>query len=338
MATIGAHYFRVCTRGAERAGVDRAALLAAAGLSPEEVDQPGWRGSVESMSLLVRAIAAALDDEHMGYTQQPIRRGSFAMMTELAMRAGTVLGALRKGIAFYHLLSDAIETRLDSRGDDVVLQVTFRDPAQDPDHYFLEFWMIVWHRFACWLAGGTVPLSVVEVNYPAPYAYLDEFRHLFPTRCRFDAAQCRLHFERAPLLSAIVPTEADRLQMVARAPLDFMTIPAGDHSANRRVQRLLTPRAGAAFLPIGLADIATKLGMHPVSLARQLRQEGTSLTRIVETIRRDRAIARLTHGGWTVEAIAADLGYAEPRSFTRAFRAWTGVSPLRYRRALSGTR
>jgi AraC-like DNA-binding protein len=68
-----------------------------------------------------------------------------------------------------------------------------------------------------------------------------------------------------------------------------------------------------------------------VLLARRLRAEGTSLSAIVENIRRDMAIARLTRRGATIDRIAADLGYAETRSFTRAFRQWVGESPLRYR-------
>jgi len=36
--------------------------------------------------------------------------------------------------------------------------------------------------------------------------------------------------------------------------------------------------------------------------------------------------------GTTVETTAALLGYAESRSFTRAFRQWTGCSPLQFRR------
>jgi AraC-like DNA-binding protein len=332
MPSIGAHYFRVCTGGAERAGLSRPALLRKAGLVPQEMLAAGWRGSVQSMSLLVREIWAATGDEHMGCTGVPIRPGALAMMTELAMHAPTVLAALQKGIAFYALLTDAVETRLDAEGDDMALSVAFRHPEHDPDHYFIEFWMITWHRFASWLAGGTIAITFAEFAYPRPDAYFEEFKYLFPTRHRFDQPACRLHFERAPLLGAIARTEADRQAMIARAPLDFMTIPSSDHSLSRRVRRLLAPSAGAPFVPAPLDQIAAEIGLHPAALARGLRQEGTSLTRITENIRRDLAIARLQRGGATVEAIAADLGYAESRSFTRAFHHWTGVSPLRFRK------
>ena len=35
-----------------------------------------------------------------------------------------------------------------------------------------------------------------------------------------------------------------------------------------------------------------------------------------------------------IVALAADLGYADPSAFYRAFVGWTGVSPSAYRRRL----
>lgn len=121
--------------------------------------------------------------------------------------------------------------------------------------------------------------------------------------------------------------------MIARAPLDFMTIPASDHSLARRVRRLLVPAAGAFFRPWPMSRVAAVLAMHPAGVARQLRREGTSLARVTENIRRDLASALLQRRDATIEDIAERLGYAEARSFTRAFRRWTGQSPLRFRRS-----
>lgn len=334
MATIGAHYFHVCTLSAERAGVDRDGLLRSAGIDPAAVDRPDWRGSVEAMSLLVRAIWTAMDDEHMGCTGKPVGTGALAMMSELAIHADTVLDGLTSGLAFYALLNTGIETGLTVAGNRVVLDVRLKRPEADTDHYFTEFWMMIWHRFACWLAGETIALELAEFDYPRPDAYFEEFKYLFPTRHRFGASGCRLHFDRKPLLGAIVRTEEERRAMVATAPLDFMTVPAADHSMARRVRMLLRPHAGDAFRPWALGRIAEALAVSPVSLSRALRAEGTSLTAIAENIRRDLAIGRLARRDATVEMIAAELGYAEPRSFTRAFRSWTGVSPLAYRRRM----
>ena len=334
MATIDAYYFRVCTGGAERQGLDRAALLAAGNVRIAEVETPGWRGTAESMSAIVRAVWNALDDEHMGCTGRPVRSGALAMMTELAMNGENVLAGLEKGIAFYRLLTDAVRTTLEVGEDEVLLTVDFAYPRYDPDHYFTEFWMITWHRFASWLSGESIGIRLAEFAYDRPVSYYHEFAYLFPAQLRFNQPVCRLHLEKGPLLNAIVRSESDRRAFVARLPFDFMAVPSRTNSMARKVRRLLSPRAGAPFVPMPLDSVAAALGASPLAVQRGLRAEGTSLRAIAEAIRRDLAIAHLQRGNATVEAIAADLGYAEPRSFTRAFRQWTGASPLRFRRAL----
>lgn len=332
MATIGAHYFKVCTLGAERAGLSRSDLLRSAGIAADGPESPDWRGSTESMSLLVRAIWTALDDEQMGFTARRMPVGALGMMTELAIGAPSILAALEKGIAFFALIDNGIETRIATVGEDVRISAAMREPALDPDHYFVEFWLIIWHRFACWLAGATIALRSADFDYPRPDGYLGEFNHLFPTRQRFDTASCCIHLDRTSLLGAVARSEAERREMIARAPLDFMTIPASDLSATRRVRRLLIPAAGAAFDPQPLGVIAATLGFSGAGLARALRREGTSLTRLCETVRCELASVRLTRSTETVEQIADALGFAETRSFTRAFRQWTGSSPLVFRR------
>jgi AraC-like DNA-binding protein len=65
------------------------------------------------------------------------------------------------------------------------------------------------------------------------------------------------------------------------------------------------------------------MGMNPSS-----NTTSTSCPR--ENVRRDAAMRRLSLTSQSVEAVAAALGYAEPRSFTRAFRRWTGMSPSEF--------
>ncbi len=69
----------------------------------------------------------------------------------------------KKGLAFYHLLTADIETRLDAQGSHVALSVVMKHPHLDPDNYFAEFWMIIWHRFASWLENRS-PSFVVTLH------------------------------------------------------------------------------------------------------------------------------------------------------------------------------
>ena len=81
-----------------------------------------------------------------------------------------------------------------------------------------------------------------------------------------------------------------------------------------------------------LDDIADRLHLSPRTLHRRLGEEGSSFRAIKDELRRDLALARLTKTSDPVGRIAADLGYADTSAFYRACVAWTGMSPMRYRR------
>lgn len=326
MATIDGYYFWVCTKGAERAGKRVSELVTGTGLNPADFAAPGWRGSAEAMALLVRNIWAALDDEFMGYTGKCVRRGSFAFACELALEGADVADGLTRAARFYNLLDAGIATQIAATKEGLEIEVRFDRPERDPDHYFSEFWLIIWHRLACWLAGETISLLSAEFDYPRPHAYFEEFKYLFPCRHRFDGEARRIVMDAHALHAPVRRTAGELEAMLAAAPLDIMTIPASDASVARQVRQYLTRGPD-----LTLDELAHETGLSPHKLRRLLRAEGTTLATIRENVRRDKAMRLLARGNATVEAIAETLGYAEARSFTRAFRQWTGRSPSAWR-------
>jgi AraC-like DNA-binding protein len=326
MPTIDRYYFHVCTDGARARGLDTGPLLAAAGIDPHELDHPGWRGDVGAMTRLVRGILDALNDEFMGFTPNPMPPGAFAFACELAMAGPTVASGLQRAMRFYNLASRDIQTCFVESGDSVSVEVRFAAPELDPTHYFSEFWLIIWHRLACWLAEETVPMLEARFDYPRPDRYFEEFKYLFPCSHVFDAPKRAIVMDAGALHAPVRRAIDDLRDMLREAPLAIMTIPASDHSLSRQVRLLLR-----ADVTRDARAVAAELGMTAGALRRRLRAEGASLTGIRENVRRDIATRELAGTGRSVEAIAAALGYEEARSFTRAFRAWTGMSPSRYR-------
>ena len=59
-----------------------------------------------------------------------------------------------------------------------------------------------------------------------------------------------------------------------------------------------------------------------------------SFRMLLEQVRRERAVGMLLDGHSRVRDIAQALDMTEP-AFSRAFKQWTGLSPLAYRRARS---
>ena len=77
--------------------------------------------------------------------------------------------------------------------------------------------------------------------------------------------------------------------------------------------------------------IAREVRMSPRTLQRRLEELGTSYQRLLDDVRRDTARRLLVDTDLDAGEVAFFLGFEELNSFTRAFHAWEGVTPSRWR-------
>jgi AraC-like DNA-binding protein len=77
--------------------------------------------------------------------------------------------------------------------------------------------------------------------------------------------------------------------------------------------------------------IAHSLNVSLRSLQRKLNNEDTNFKTLLETTRRELALHYIRETHRSLGEITYLLGFSEPSNFTRAFKRWTGVSPIEYR-------
>ena len=83
------------------------------------------------------------------------------------------------------------------------------------------------------------------------------------------------------------------------------------------------------------SEVAKALYMHPRSLQRQLRQEGTTFEAIKDEARRDRAHQYLSQTEISLRQITALLDYTEQSALGRSCRRWFHTTPRAVRAGLS---
>jgi AraC-like DNA-binding protein len=81
--------------------------------------------------------------------------------------------------------------------------------------------------------------------------------------------------------------------------------------------------------------VADKLGMHPKTLSRRLKAEGTSHQQLLDQLRYRLAERYLREPNLSIGEIAFLLGYSDTSSFNKAFKRWTGTAPQHYRQRVA---
>ncbi len=186
---------------------------------------------------------------------------------------------------------------------------------------------------ACWLVDSRLPLAGVELAYPAP-AHREAYRVLFAGPCRFDAPQTRLHLDARDLALPIRRDEASLRQMLQHAlPLTVRPY-RRDRRLVQRVRQLLAsePQTGRSA-----QVLAQRLNTSARSLHRQLKEEGANLQALKDEVRREQAQNALRRTQRPIKQIAQAAGFDNEKSFSRAFKSWTGASPSVFRRGSGGS-
>ena len=81
------------------------------------------------------------------------------------------------------------------------------------------------------------------------------------------------------------------------------------------------------------ADKAAKICGHDRrKLSRRLREEGTTLSKVIAHLRAGKAQQDLEQSDQRIAEIGESVGFMDPTVFSRAFKNWTGQSPQQYRR------
>lgn len=329
MATVDNHYVRAALSCAQRQGVSTAGLMSHIGCSSAELNKPKGRVHADQMTRLVQAIWSELGDEFMGCTQHACKPGAFAFMSRHAMHYDSLEAVLEQGIVFYNLFTDDIEMKLDRQPKTTSFEIKFNRPDFDPDHFYQEFWMVIWHRFSSWVTDKKIPLSQACFPYPKP-AHSHELKELFPCRHLFNSSVLKFSFSTEFLSLPPVRTQRELSGFLRHSPADMITIPGKEKSYRGMIRSLLLNQEGPVLQCPDLEQLAESFNMSSQTLRRRLQQEGSAYSTIKDEIRYDLAIEKLMVQKLSVSDVAHALGYAEPRSFSRAFKEWTGLTPSEY--------
>ena len=160
-------------------------------------------------------------------------------------------------------------------------------------------------------------------------ALADTLRELLGAPLVFGADETRIVFDRKelerPLLhaneTAAKGCEAQLDKLMARLNEPFVAV------VSRVIEGQLSDGAVLQH------HTARRLGLSTRSLQRKLREHGVTHRRLVEDIRRERALRVLADEKRTIDEVAAAAGYEDARSLHRAFNRWTGKSPRAHRRS-----
>jgi AraC-like DNA-binding protein len=251
-----------------------------------------------------------------------MRLSSHGFLGFAAMTASSVREALDLAVRFASTRTSAIGIALYVEGDTASVEI-----EEKTDLGSLREFAVLALLVGIWQLGraltGRLLDGAGDCAFPEP-DYVQRLPHR--ERLRFGQPTHRLVFPASALDIPLITADPVATQL-AREQCERELAALVDAGLPGRVRAALNARADAPSLPV----IARELRVSPRTLKRKLAEHGTTFSAIRDDMRRQRALLLLDNRTLSIGEVAAKLGYSELPNFTRAFRKWTGVTPLAYR-------
>ena len=309
-------------------GLDVDATLRAAGLSREAVSSLENRLPHEAMRSFWESAAITAHDRSFGvHVAETLPRGAYDLFDYVFSTAATVGEGLERLTHYVRLIYDRSNLRLLVEPGRARLTRRTPRPAPQYDEFSMTLLLVRSRQ-----ASGThwVPEHIAFQHEHDGSAA--ELARVFGCPVVFGAPDTELQFAPDVLrlphrasdsrLLAILTRYADSL-LTAVPHRGDLVASVSSSIAHRLAKRLPT-----------LAATAATLHLPPRTLQRRLAESGVSHSDLVDEVRREVALKYLCQAGLGISEIAYLLHFADASAFHRAFKRWTGETPVRYRRRL----
>jgi AraC-like DNA-binding protein len=313
---------------AQAHGVDRDALLAAAGVPAPVLEDPNGRLSrLQAGGMLYQALKLS-GEPALGYEiGLHSSLTSHGLMGYGLISSSTLRQAIDLAVKFLQLRLPMFSMKLLTDGAQAVIEITEAVPLPaDTRQCLFDLFLVGMARVAPALTGYRMPDIELWFDCPEPEYYARYKARLPAMRFGMGANQLRFRTTYLDLRPDTAnPVTAKMVEEQCRRELEQLGF-AGDLVGQVRAVLRNTPDGYP-----DLEKVAGLLHMSSRTLKRKLKERGTSFHRLLEEARRAEGIRLLRTTALTVEQIAEQLGYSDPSNFCRAFRKWTAATPNVFR-------
>jgi AraC-like DNA-binding protein len=315
----------------EHNGFDPVPIYKKAGINPEWLSSPQVRINIACVELLWQQAVEVIDDPAFGVKMVEYWHPSMTGALGYACLVSTTLRqAMGRIDRYIHTVTEGLNTKLEDTPAGLKLSFYMTDTLQNqPQQHDLVVALIM--HLCRFNYGEELVASEISLAHPAP-GNTEAFADYFRTEVHFDADVDSITIPRAdaerPLASANKQLALMHDEMLMKY---LVEIKKGD--IVNQVKSIILEN-----LPDGQVTdkmVASELHLSERSMQRRLKEHQTTFRFLLDNVREMVAKQYIENPMNRMSDIAFLLGFSEQSAFSRAFKKWTGKSPVEYRNTLN---
>ena len=313
----------------EGSGQDAVAMFNEVGLDLDALRDPNVRIPSATMQSLLQLVQARCEDPLFGLHLVKYIHPTTFFSLGVSMYASENLGDyLQRYIKYYRLITTNDSISADFTDGVFELRET---PERDMQLIPIRvdgFMAMTVHTVRLALQSEFFPRAIALAR-PLPIGLESSYEAFFGCPVTFDAPVTTVYIEEADLSRKLPSANPQLTQMYEQLTVDYLEkIDRADFPA--RVYKELV-----RLLPSGVSgkeQVAQALNMSTRTLYNKLEAADTTFREVLDETRRTLAEAYILQD-LPIFEIAYLIGFSDTANFSRAFKKWTGKSPMEFRDA-----
>ncbi len=287
----------------------------------------------DQFATLMRTVYELANDESGGYTDKPLRLGTFRMMCHATVNCSNLRQALLRMMQYFRLISDELDWSLDESGEEAKL--TFQHHSQSPpvNGYFVACMLTIIWRWSAWMVDYPLLLNRVYLAFSSE-DFQNELQGIFKTTVYCQKNKNQLVIPSKYLNLPVKQNSQSLILFLQNTPECLLSNYQPDNSYSAQIKNILEDTE--SLESVTLSSLAEQFNCSTQTLARKLKNEGHQFQELKDKVRKNKAIDLLLKSELPISDISSQLGFSEDSVFYRTFKKWTGSTPSQYRQQQIG--
>ncbi|MEM7103747.1 MAG: AraC family transcriptional regulator ligand-binding domain-containing protein [Bacteroidota bacterium] len=323
-------------RFATQQGASSTQLLGIADHSFEELDNDTLEVDGAIYNAVVEEAVKLTGDSNFGlHLGDFLSLSAAGLITQIVQSSSNVLEALNYLVGYANLGCKSMPFQLDKKDDEWELSLNplpiWRDQSPVAVRHTMDGMMMFTLREYHTLTHQKRNPVSIHFDYPKPKNAL-EYEDLFRCRVSFGKPRTIMFLNNRHVNERVITSDYHLLTVLVKHAESKLSEIRDEEGFVSVVKQSIINLVKPEFPNI--EQVSSNLNISVRTLQRRLKEEGYTYKTVLEDLKKQFALDYLRNRNLTVKEIAYLLDYAEPSSFIRSFKRWTGQSPDKYRHTL----
>lgn len=314
----------------DNCGLDKFAIAKQVGIDVDTAYKPNDRISTAKLQKVWKIARKQSDDDCLGLMYaELIQPASLCGLGLAWITSDTLKDSINRLVRFQSSLTTATDFILNELDD--CYQIILRSKIKKPEYVSIDASIASLFKMCQITYGPNLKVESIHLAHPKPKSTsIKKFDDFFGVKVKFDTTETQLLFAKNVFEIKLPTANPDLARMNDKIVIDYLKRFDKNNIAMQVRARIIEE------LNNGIPNqdkIAGQLNMSLRNLQRKLKEEQSSFKNILDETRSELSKQYLRGSDRSIIEVGYLLGFTEPSNFARAFRRWTGASPVEYRDA-----